>query len=163
MSFSLLVIIIKQYYDYFCETYSKVNLKNSPCLIRRQAGKTWGRGRVETVPCIFASEKCQIEWWASASQSFIFYFFLFFFLLALQPFWALDYFQFHDLFTIGRTPWTSDQLVASVTVLPAGKDPLHIQYADRWAPICVWHLWEPEISCRFHEQNPNSTTVRIVT
>jgi hypothetical protein len=36
-----------------------------------------------------------------------------FFLLALQPPWALaSAFQFHDHFTDGRTPWTSDQLVA---------------------------------------------------
>jgi hypothetical protein len=32
--------------------------------------------------------------------------------MALQPLWALAAFQFPDLFTIGRTPWTSDQLVA---------------------------------------------------
>jgi hypothetical protein len=31
--------------------------------------------------------------------------------MALRPFWALVPFQFPDLFTIGRTPWTSDQLV----------------------------------------------------
>jgi hypothetical protein len=37
----------------------------------------------------------------------------FIFVLALQPPWALDSdFQFHDYFTDGRTPWTSDQLVA---------------------------------------------------
>jgi hypothetical protein len=36
-----------------------------------------------------------------------------FFSLALQPPWALaSDFQFHDNFTDGRTPWTSDQLVA---------------------------------------------------
>jgi hypothetical protein len=36
-----------------------------------------------------------------------------FFSLALQPLWALaSAFQFHDHFTDGRTPWTSDQLVA---------------------------------------------------
>jgi hypothetical protein len=35
-----------------------------------------------------------------------------FFLLALQPLWALACFQFPDLFTIGRIPWTGDQLVA---------------------------------------------------
>jgi hypothetical protein len=36
-----------------------------------------------------------------------------FFSLALQPPWALaSAFQFHDHFTNGRTPWTSDQLVA---------------------------------------------------
>jgi hypothetical protein len=35
------------------------------------------------------------------------------FSLALQPPWALaSDFQFHDHFTDGRTPWTSDQLVA---------------------------------------------------
>jgi hypothetical protein len=34
-----------------------------------------------------------------------------FFLLALQPPWALaSDFQFHNHFTDGRTPWTSDQL-----------------------------------------------------
>jgi hypothetical protein len=32
--------------------------------------------------------------------------------MALQPLWALAAFQFPDLFTIGRTPWMSDQLVA---------------------------------------------------
>jgi hypothetical protein len=33
--------------------------------------------------------------------------------LALEPPWALaSAFQFHDYFTDGRTPWTSDQLVA---------------------------------------------------
>jgi hypothetical protein len=32
------------------------------------------------------------------------------FLMALQPLWALATFQFPDLFTIGRTPCTSDQL-----------------------------------------------------
>jgi hypothetical protein len=32
--------------------------------------------------------------------------------MALQPLWALVAFQFLDLFTDGRTPWTSDQLVA---------------------------------------------------
>jgi uncharacterized protein YegL len=32
--------------------------------------------------------------------------------MALQPLWALASFQFPDLFTIGRTPWTSDQLCA---------------------------------------------------
>jgi hypothetical protein len=32
--------------------------------------------------------------------------------MVLQPLWALACFQFPDLFTIGRTPWTSDQLVA---------------------------------------------------
>jgi hypothetical protein len=37
----------------------------------------------------------------------------FFFPLVLQPPWALaSAFQFHDYFTDGRTPWTSDQLVA---------------------------------------------------
>jgi hypothetical protein len=34
------------------------------------------------------------------------------FLTALQPLWALAAFQFPDLFTIGGTSWTSDQLVA---------------------------------------------------
>jgi hypothetical protein len=34
------------------------------------------------------------------------------FLLALQSLWALVSFQFPDLFTIGRTPWMSDQLFA---------------------------------------------------
>jgi hypothetical protein len=34
--------------------------------------------------------------------------------LALQPPWALaSDFQFHDHFTDGRTPWTSDQLVTN--------------------------------------------------
>jgi hypothetical protein len=38
---------------------------------------------------------------------------LWYFLLALQPPWALaSNFQFRDHFTNGRTPWTSDQLVA---------------------------------------------------
>jgi hypothetical protein len=38
---------------------------------------------------------------------------VFFFSLALQPPWALaSAFQFHDHFTDGRTPWTSDRLVA---------------------------------------------------
>jgi hypothetical protein len=38
---------------------------------------------------------------------------VFFFSLALQLPWALAFnFQFHDYFTDGRTPWTSDQLVA---------------------------------------------------
>jgi hypothetical protein len=32
--------------------------------------------------------------------------------MALQPLWALAAFQFPDLFTIGRTPLTSDHLVA---------------------------------------------------
>jgi hypothetical protein len=32
--------------------------------------------------------------------------------MALQPLWALDAFQSLDLFKIGRTPWTSDQLAA---------------------------------------------------
>jgi hypothetical protein len=37
----------------------------------------------------------------------------FFFSLALQPPWVLaSAFQFRDHFTNGRTPWTSDQLVA---------------------------------------------------
>jgi hypothetical protein len=36
-----------------------------------------------------------------------------FFSLALQPPWALaSAFQFHNHFTEGRTPWTSDQFVA---------------------------------------------------
>jgi hypothetical protein len=35
-----------------------------------------------------------------------------FFLMTLQPLWTLAAFQFSDLFTIGRTPWTSDQLIA---------------------------------------------------
>jgi hypothetical protein len=35
-----------------------------------------------------------------------------FFWMALQPLWALASLQFPDLFTISRTPWTSDQLVA---------------------------------------------------
>jgi hypothetical protein len=35
-----------------------------------------------------------------------------FFLMALQPLWALSAFQSPDLFTIDRTPWTSDQLIA---------------------------------------------------
>jgi hypothetical protein len=30
----------------------------------------------------------------------------------LQPFWALASFQFPDLFTNDRNPWTGDQLVA---------------------------------------------------
>jgi hypothetical protein len=33
---------------------------------------------------------------------------IFFFWLPLQPLWALVSFQFPDIFTIGRTPWTSD-------------------------------------------------------
>jgi hypothetical protein len=33
------------------------------------------------------------------------------FLMSLQPVWALAAFQSPDLFTIGKTPWTSDQLV----------------------------------------------------
>jgi hypothetical protein len=38
---------------------------------------------------------------------------LIFFSLSLQPPWALvSAFQFHDHFRDGRTPWTSDQLVA---------------------------------------------------
>jgi hypothetical protein len=32
--------------------------------------------------------------------------------MALQPLWALVAFHLPDLFTIGRTPWKSDQLVA---------------------------------------------------
>jgi hypothetical protein len=32
--------------------------------------------------------------------------------MALQPLWALSSFKFPDLFTIGSTSWTSDQLVA---------------------------------------------------
>jgi hypothetical protein len=32
--------------------------------------------------------------------------------MALQLLWALDAFQFPDLFTIDRTPWTNDQLNA---------------------------------------------------
>jgi hypothetical protein len=32
--------------------------------------------------------------------------------MALQPLWTLTSFQSPDLFTIGRTSWTSDQLVA---------------------------------------------------
>jgi hypothetical protein len=32
--------------------------------------------------------------------------------MALQPLWAQASFQFPDLFTIDRTSWTSDQLVA---------------------------------------------------
>jgi hypothetical protein len=39
-------------------------------------------------------------------------FFLLFFLMALQPLWALGSFQFPDLFKIGRTSWSNDQLVA---------------------------------------------------
>jgi hypothetical protein len=34
------------------------------------------------------------------------------YLMAPQPLWALAAFQSPDLFTIGRTPWMSDQLVA---------------------------------------------------
>jgi hypothetical protein len=34
------------------------------------------------------------------------------FLIALQPLWALATFQSPDLFTIDRTPWTRDQLIA---------------------------------------------------
>jgi hypothetical protein len=34
------------------------------------------------------------------------------FWLALQPLWALASFQFPDLITIGRTPWTCDQPAA---------------------------------------------------
>jgi hypothetical protein len=34
------------------------------------------------------------------------------FLMALQPSWTLAAFQSPDLFTVGRTPWTSDRLVA---------------------------------------------------
>jgi hypothetical protein len=34
------------------------------------------------------------------------------FLMALQPLWALAAFQFPDLFTISKTPWRSDQLLA---------------------------------------------------
>jgi hypothetical protein len=34
-----------------------------------------------------------------------------YFLMALQPLWSLATFQSPDLFIIGRTPWTSDQLV----------------------------------------------------
>jgi hypothetical protein len=33
-------------------------------------------------------------------------------LMALQPLWAFAAFQSPDLYTIGRTPWTNDQLVA---------------------------------------------------
>jgi hypothetical protein len=33
-------------------------------------------------------------------------------LMALQPLWAVVGFQSPDLFTISRTPWTGDQLVA---------------------------------------------------
>jgi hypothetical protein len=32
--------------------------------------------------------------------------------MALQPLWALAAFQFPNLYTVGRTPWTSDQPVA---------------------------------------------------
>jgi hypothetical protein len=32
--------------------------------------------------------------------------------MVLQPIWALVSFQFPDLFTIDRTPWTSYQLIA---------------------------------------------------
>jgi hypothetical protein len=42
-----------------------------------------------------------------------YYLIILIFSLALQPPWALaSAFQFHDHFTDGRTPWTSDQLVA---------------------------------------------------
>jgi hypothetical protein len=34
------------------------------------------------------------------------------FLLALQTLWPLVSLQFPNLFTIGRTPWTTDQLIA---------------------------------------------------
>jgi hypothetical protein len=41
------------------------------------------------------------------------YIYIYIFSLALQPPWALaSDFQFRDHFTDGRTPWTSDQLIA---------------------------------------------------
>jgi hypothetical protein len=40
--------------------------------------------------------------------------------MALQPiFWTLATFQFFDLYTLGRTPWTGDQPVA--TPLPTHR------------------------------------------
>jgi hypothetical protein len=47
--------------------------------------------------------------------------------------WALASFQFPDLFTIGRTPWTSDQLVAR----PLPK--------HRTAQTQIKHIYTPNI------------------
>jgi hypothetical protein len=56
-----------------------------------------------------------------------------YFLLAVQTLWALASFQFPDLFTIGRTPWTSDQLVSR----PLSK--------HRTAQIQNKHIYIPNI------------------
>jgi hypothetical protein len=32
--------------------------------------------------------------------------------MALQPLWTLAVFQFPNLYTVGRTPWTGDQPIA---------------------------------------------------
>jgi hypothetical protein len=58
------------------------------------------------IPCSFFAQFPRI----SIERALLFFFSL---SLALQPPWALaSDFQFHDYFTDGRTPWTSDQLVA---------------------------------------------------
>jgi hypothetical protein len=60
--------------------------------------------------CVFLMAKnCTTEYSHALYSQILNYFFS----LALQPPWALaSAIQFHDHFTDGRTPWTSDQLVA---------------------------------------------------
>jgi hypothetical protein len=60
------------------------------------------------------------------------FFFLFFFSLALQPPWALaSSFSFMIIFTDGRTPWTSDQLV--IRPLPKHRINTYTKH-----PCLVW-------------------------
>jgi hypothetical protein len=62
----------------------------------------------------------------------------------LQPVWALAAFQSPDLFTIGRTPWTSYQLVARP--LPEHKT-AQTQNKHLYTPnIQVWVGFEPTIT-----------------
>jgi hypothetical protein len=68
-----------------------------------------------------------------------------FFSLAPQPPWVLaSDFQFHDHFTDGRTPWTSDQLVARPlpkhrTTQTQNKD-IHMPYIHA---LCGFRTHDP--------------------
>jgi hypothetical protein len=87
---------------------------------------------------VIFSPRHQYGEYSGVRQNILSYAFIFLFSssssIALQPLWALASFQFPDLFIpIGRTPWTSDQLIArSLPIFFGRKMPINFAQRPPW-------------------------------
>jgi hypothetical protein len=89
-------------------------------------------------------------------------YFPFLFSLTLQPPWTLtSAFQFHDHFTDGRTPWTSDQLVARP--LPKHKHRINTHTHQTSMPWVGFESTIPasERAKRAHDLNRSATVTGV--